>query len=96
MSRFTRAAAVLTSLVAAILVPTQIALANVPYQPRGERPALTPAGSTPVVVHTTSSSGVSGWAIVLIAVAAMLVGVALAHIASRFRRRGQAHGPATA
>jgi hypothetical protein len=96
MSRFTRAAAVLTSLVAAILVPTQIALADVPYPPTGEQPVKTSSGSTPAVVHLTSSSGISSWAIFLIAVAAMLVGVAVAQFASKLRRRGHAHGPATA
>ena len=69
MSRFTRAAAVLTSLVAAVLVPTQIALADVPFPPQGEQPGATASGSTPVVVHTASSSGIDAWAIALIAIA---------------------------
>ncbi len=96
MSRFTRAAALLTTLVAAIVVPSQIALADVPFPPRGARRAITSGNSAPTVVHTVSNAGVSAWAILLIAVAAMLVGVVVAQLAARLRGRAQAHAPATA
>ena len=96
MSRFTRAAALLTTLVSAIVVPSQIAMADVPFPPRGARRAITSAAPSPMVVHTVSNTGISAWAILLIAVAAMLIGVVVAQLTTRLRGRAQAHTPATA
>jgi type II secretory pathway component PulF len=75
MTRLARLATIVMTFVTTMALSTTAALAYVPPQPPSKLGTQTiPA---PTLVHTTSSSGVGAWTVLLIALGAVAVGIAL-------------------
>lgn len=92
MTRFARPAALLATLIAAIAMPANAAMAYV-APPLPHRVGAAPA---PPLVVTHVSSGVGAWAVLGIAIAAVAVGAALAEIVRSLGHRRRDHKLATA
>jgi hypothetical protein len=93
MTRTRRLIAVLSTMIAAMTVPAAANALTLPGPSAGSGGGQAPAGF--VVAHTTSS-GVAVWAVVLVAIAAVALGAAIAEGTRALRRRSAAGGFATA
>jgi hypothetical protein len=84
--RIMRLFGLLTTALALLLVPATSAFAKpAPFGP--ETTDSTTATPTVLVTHTVSSSGVTTWTVLLIAVAAVAVGIALTEAVRAISRR---------
>ncbi len=83
-TRLTALFAVVTGLVA---LPAGIALASVPAPDPNTFSGASTTDLPTSTVNTVTSTGMSGWAIVAIAFAAVVVGIALTEAVHRFGRR---------
>jgi hypothetical protein len=94
MKHLARLTVIVSTFVTTMALSATAALAYAPPPAPSTRGTETiPA---PVVIHTTSSSGVSAWTVLLIAVGAVLVGVALDELRRAISRHHHAHNLATA
>jgi hypothetical protein len=77
----------LTTAFALLLVPATSAFAKpAPFGPENSTDSTAP--TTVLVTHTVSSSGISSWTVLLIAIAAVAVGIALTETVRAISRRG--------
>jgi hypothetical protein len=91
-SRLVRIVGLLTAVIAVLALTAQSAFAHVaPVDPAAAQGAAPTPIATPAIITHTSGGGLATWAVLLIAVGAIIVGVALTelgHVASR-RYRSQ-------
>jgi hypothetical protein len=95
MNRLARLITIVTTFLATTALSVSAAFAYGPA-PQPGAAAGTQTIPAPVVVHTTSSSGVNVWAVVGIALGALVVGIALDELRRAISRHHHAHKLATA
>jgi hypothetical protein len=94
MNRLARLTTVVTTLLATMALSVPAALAYGPPRPAGGSGTQTiPA---PAVIHTTSTTGVGAWTVLLIALGAVVVGALVAEAAHMFSRHHRTGHFATA
>jgi hypothetical protein len=94
MNRLARLATIVTTFAATMALSATAALAYVPPpRPTNFGTQTIPA---PTIVHTTSSTGVGAWAVLLIALGAVVVGAALTELFRAANRRHHGQKFATA
>jgi hypothetical protein len=93
VSRPTRVIALFSTIIATLVLSIPAASAYTLPQPTRTGPVQ---ASAPAVIHAASSSGLAGWVVLLIALAALAVGAVATEVARVVGRRHQRQIVATA